>query len=654
MSSLMARLKADTAAASIKAVPNPAASPISPVICKARAAPKSIIQQLLQNSSDSNSFKAPPPFFMCSESEALDRQSCLELSPFEYQQPLDSLNSTQQRNNADATWDANEIRLDFSPTPKKSSLSAALSIPPNSAYYSKVSKAYVPPNKRTDTANTPGALMQSSNANTTPMSTAKKASRTRPNFHPQLVIKKYRRSAAGGGVNEQSESARTLDQLNGTVDYLMRLFAHQMPPDVSNNGNAWNQNNSTCDQRQSTLCDTVNFIDDRLRAVQKDLVMLVGDLEDSSSGTNITLELENGEAKTILRKMQAKMVRYNILALYLLSEVPADKFQVKFGAVALRTCFTSYLNLSRSLHDEYNDQNDAFVEELRTQDEIMSYVALFHMSAVLRSEETALPPPSSSSVSSSLLEESGCGWGALFSTFAKYVVSCEKKGSRLVVDLYPRWRWTIELASSAQTGNYQRYFDLLEHGPTYSTNAYKTHHNARFLILARCCCSSSLNLARLSQLRRYNHAFGKGEKVPAENLARLLRFGDNNCSEEALAVKFCRDAGLPIIDDADKCHVTMKAAPIDVSGDESISRISNPGRTNDSFVFGAEFENEVSLLANRFDAVHVDESIDYWEERDTNAISLDETEESTDCVNCIVDLDGVLVPTSSILSSLIE
>jgi hypothetical protein len=349
------------------------------------------------------------------------------------------------------------------------------------------------------------------------------------------------------------------------------------------------------------------------------------------------------------------MVRYNILALYLLSDVPPDKYQVKFGTVALRTCLTSYLNLSRSLHEDYNNSqkgttiDDSFTKEIRTQDEIMSYVALFHMTAVLRSEEGALPPPSASSASLLLMEESGSGWGALFSTFTKY--GRARSGSML--EMYPRWEWVLEVAASMQSGNYQHCFNLLERGPKYQqSDVAAVSDNARFLILARCCCSSALNLIRLSVLRQYNHSFGKAEKVPVQNLARLLRLGHDK------VVAICRNASLPIIDDENgdpsKIYVAMKSAPIEVSGEESILRMCNPGRSSDLFVFGTEFKDDVASLANKLHAVHVDESADDWEERDCNIAPLNVEPSESGLTVGRVDYDHVMIPLSMVLSKLVQ
>lgn len=657
----MARVNtADYASARDKSSADSAGSLLTGPSSESKAAQNSLIQQLLEGNSCPSSYVAPPPFFMCSESEALDRQSCRELSPFEYGEiPFDLQNSvTPHRKPADATWDANEIPLD-SPSPKKSSLAAALSSPPKSSYYTRhASKpTHSSPNRQNIVNNhistpfTQNNITRHGDSTPPKPSTARKtAARLRPTFHPQLVVKKYRRSAAGGGVHEQRNS-RTLDQLNVTVNYLMGVFAQQIPHD---------ENNRALQHAPFSLCDTVNFIDDRLRAVQKDLVTLVGNLEDPSCKTEV---LNNPQTRAILREMQAKMTRYNILTLYLLSDVPAEKYQDKFGTVALRTCLTSYMNLSLSLHDEYKHTTDPlFLKELETQDEIMSYVALFHISAVIRSEESALPPTSSAS---SLMEESGSGWGALFSTFTRYVDK-----SHSLIYMYPRWIWTLDLAASIQSGNYQRYFRLLESGPTTDkprsvtlSNNYliETPDNARFLILARCCCSSSMNLIRLSALRRFNHSFGKGEKVPAHSLASLLRFGSCDALNSAdtgrallHAIEFCCDAGLPIVMDetgnANKCHVTMKSSPINISTDASISSMCNPGRRNDLFVFGdlrgAELQ-DVTLLTSQL-------SIDNWEEHDADKIPSDhEPRQNNGILGCRIDCDNVMIPPSIVLSKLI-
>jgi len=614
---------------------------------------------------------------MCTQSEALDRQTHMELSPFEcYPSSLEGI----------AT---------------------------------KIST--VSTNDHVTAFSSPQCSTKFSTANNNNNSAAR---RIRPKHHAQYVIKKYRRSAAGGGtLSEISEGCiRTLEQLNGTVDYLIGdLFVWQMPPPIVGGGDEddpneisiWEEEEEEVvhpvEQQQHTpfsLSDTVAFIDDRLRAVQKDLVTLLGKLDQdhhnvvvvdnnnnappnsSSSITMKRLHRKQFQLKQTVRKMQAKMIRYNILTSYLLSNVPSSKYEVKFGARALRTSLTCYLNLSSTLDDEYtNDaKNDVvasqYKKECRMKDEIMAYMALLHSSAVLRAEETALPTSSAGEVTSSLMEESGSGWGALLSTFCKHVVatgnlavagsgggcnSCHQS----LVEKYPRWKWALTLACLAQEGNFQGYLKLLKKGPSTVLSSSLTVltkeeevDNARFLLLARCCASHSLNLIRLGQLRRYNHSFGKGEKVSGKDLARLLHFDDaNDDSSAKLAIDFCRDAGLHIVEkeceESVELYVAMKSAPISVTKDGPIKRMCNPGRRNDCFVFGSCLDDtssrHVDLLTDQLNGCGIQQSAEDWEDN----VEADDAKSSCSSINAVtiearIDEDGVAIPSSQVIRTLVE
>mmetsp|Transcript_3095 Transcript_3095/g.5507 ORF Transcript_3095/g.5507 Transcript_3095/m.5507 type:complete len:209 (-) Transcript_3095:115-741(-) len=203
--------------------------------------------------------------------------------------------------------------------------------------------------------------------------------------------------------------------------------------------------------------------------------------------------------------------------------------------------------------------------------------------------------------------------------------------------------------------------------------------NARFLILARCCASHSLTLVRLAQVRRYNRAFGKGENVSAKDLARLLRLGTYGDEGEGIvgsterAIGLCRDAGLPIVEkekgsEQKQLFVTMKSAFINITGEEAIWRICNPGRTNDSFVFGSRLRFEVgdggdaveSLADQLLQQCGIHEDMDDWEERDgyenDSNIEKSITTENGLKANDFRgrnDEDGVSIPPSSVLKNLI-
>lgn len=627
---------------------------------------KSIIEKLLQNEKNQqlSHHHIPSSYHMCSESEAIDRQTHMELSPFEcYPSSLTSGSSTI------STTSTN-----------------------NNNYNNTIAQC-----------SSSGGGGASTNAR-----------RIRPKHHPQYVIKKYRRSAAGGGtLSEASEGCiRTLEQLDATVEYLiMEIFVWQMPPPTSltttggalgnddpNEISIWKDNEEEDDDDQEeqhtpfSLCDTVAFIDDRLRAVQKDLVTLLGNIEQDNGLVTVgdnkigakRIQLKQLQMKQTVRKMQAKMVRYNILALYLLSDVPPSKYEVKFAARALRTSLTCYLNLSSTLDDDYNiDETSTtakqlqYKEEYQTKDEIMAYMALLHSSAVLRSEEQALPPPSSGEVTTSLMEDSGSGWGALLSTFCKHVfvdvaVGAGKKEKNGVanhesslVKKYPKWKWALHLACMAQEGNFQGYFHMLQKGPLSSSSTItltreEEVNNARFLLLARCCASHSLNLIRLGQLRNYNHSFGKGEKVSGKDLARLLHFDDiDEESSAKLAIDFCRDAGLPVVEkgvvvggeEMTELHVAFKTAPITIKEDAPIKRICNPGRRNDTFVFGSCLEDtshQVNSLANQLDECFIGENVDDWEDIQAGDA------ESNFKLEARMDEDGVKILSCQVIRSLMK
>lgn len=645
---------------------------------------RTLIEQLLQLQNNPHPSRIyPAEYFMCTQSEALDRQTHMELSPFEcYPSSLEGIAakiSTVSRD-SDSVFSSPQCSTNFTTAPN--------------------------------------------NNNNTPNSAAR---RIRPKHHAQYVIKKYRRSAAGGGTLSEIQSGgniRTLEQLGGTVEYLIEdLFVWQMPPPIvagdeavrSGSGSGEEDPNeiSIWDDEDDevlhpvepqqhppfALSGTVSFIDDRLRAVQKDLVTLLGNLEldvgggvdPSSNNSTITmkrLHRKQLQLKQTVRNMQAKMVRYNILTSYLLSDVPSSKYEVKFGARALRTSLTCYLSLSSALDDEYNidAQNDGgsngypsqYTKECQTKDEIMAYMALLHSSAVLRSEEKALPPPSAGEVTSSLMEDSGSGWGALLSTFCKHVVAAASGGNVSVagslVEKYPRWKWALTLACLAQEGNFQGYLKLLQKGPSTtvlssssSTTLMKEEEvdNARFLLLARCCASHSLNLIRLGQLRRYNHSFGKNEKVSGKDLARLLRFDDiDDESGAKLAIDFCRDAGLPIVEKevegSIELYVTMKSGPISISKDGPIKRMCNPGRRNDCFVFGSCLEDtssrRVDSLTNQLNECVIQRIVENWEDndvKDDNAKCPCSTSNLSK-IEARIDQDGVAIPSSQVIRALVE
>eukprot|EP00585_Thalassiosira_rotula_P022452 CAMPEP_0196222372 /NCGR_PEP_ID=MMETSP0912-20130531/44625_1 /TAXON_ID=49265 /ORGANISM="Thalassiosira rotula, Strain GSO102" /LENGTH=112 /DNA_ID=CAMNT_0041501139 /DNA_START=15 /DNA_END=350 /DNA_ORIENTATION=+ len=112
----------------------------------------------------------------------------------------------------------------------------------------------------------------------------------------------------------------------------------------------------------------------------------------------------------------------------------------------------------------------------------------------------------------------------------------------------------------------------------------------------------------------------------------------------------------------------MKSASINITGEEAIWRICNPGRMNDSFVFGSRLStdagdggNAVESLAGQLSQqCGIQEDVDDWEERDGN-------ENNSKIEKSITrgdgfksnnfggrnDEDGVSIPPSSVIKNLI-
>ena len=187
-----------------------------------------------------------PPFYMCTRHEAEDRMECLELSPFEYYRA--------------ASHDA-------------------------------------PPPRNTDDRDDDRAAAGGGREDHRRGGAAARGGRhpiaRRPTYDPRYVVKKYRRSAAGGGTSndddDHRESTRTIEQLDATMDYLLRyVFVHRAPPiptysDASlardaNEIDVWGEEDGEggiggnfsggeagggCRRETFGRCDAVGFVDDR-------------------------------------------------------------------------------------------------------------------------------------------------------------------------------------------------------------------------------------------------------------------------------------------------------------------------------------------------------------------------------------------------------
>ena len=302
---------------------------------------------------------------------------------------------------------------------------------------------------------------------------------------PMKCIKKYRRSAAGGGVQSQykedgTEWKRSLDDLEISVDYLLTIYANQQSDGM---------------QEKSSLLKTVNFVDDRLRAVQVDLTILLGNMGELDA-----------ESLNVVRKIQVKLVRYNLLTQHLLSSLGADKFEWKFANTALTTAISSFFaTYNGHITDKDREKNNL--------DEVMCYAALLHIAMTLKNNEAALPQTSSTGQGCGLATDGGDGRSAILGLYRKHV---QKGTYSLKNESFPKYEWALKVGGAIETGDLFTALKLLAPEPG---DIEVIDDEGRWKIISRCCIAQAVPLIRVGLMRLYNKSFGKGEQVKDVNVS---------------------------------------------------------------------------------------------------------------------------------------
>lgn len=389
---------------------------------------------------------------------------------------------------------------------------------------------------------------------------------------PCRCVKKYRRSAAGGGVDGYENNydghniiskGRSVECLEITVNYLLGIiFSTQRSSSVSSS------HDETTNSRQSLL-QSVLFVDDRIRAVQVDLTTLMGHAD---------TDVDTCVGK--IQSMQMKIIRYHILSQHLLSNLSSKQYEWKFASKALTTAISAYFATWDLQNQSLESQKDYTIL-----DEVMCYVTLLHVAYIVNSRE-----PSIGSYNSTISMQKWCGltcedghgMSAVLGLYRRYCL-LKSTADDSMISLFPKYMWALKITSDVENGNYISVFRLLT--TTNTSKKSGLDDNKRWQILSRCCMAQLMPVLRIGLLRMYNKSFMKEEKVQDANLAALLHVPNPES-----AVRFCRNVGIPISSSLTTCAV-MKAAPICIQDchddkDEVIRQLMNPGRDEDLFVFG--------------------------------------------------------------------
>jgi hypothetical protein len=405
-------------------------------------------------------------------------------------------------------------------------------------------------------------------------------------YDPCKVITKYRRSVAGG--SPLLGPPRSFTALQTTVQYLIHHIYIPQPQ----------HHQQQQQQQQQTYLSQISFWEDRIRAVQVDLVR-----------SNVTS-----------KRIQQFIVKCYILLLYILSD--CHQYEHTFGHTALQTSLSGYWE------DGCRVVGSSSVQQRGTttcisdamDDEILSYticIQLHQQLQILMSTEENIVdgrPHTTTTTTAVQLFWSQC-------TELYRQVTTRTTGSNTgttttttttttLLQRLPFLQWTFRLAFQCMGGYWQSALSMLlqQHlpqpqptrdtqqssGPSsssslllqslYNSNnksdamTYSPQDWERFQVLVKCTLAPALPYLRYKVLQTMNVTYMKNEGISITEVARLLCYDHNSSFLECL--EFCRRWGLPIHENDEQ--IRCKVVPIQPFQRTTTDRV----RSNDAVILG--------------------------------------------------------------------
>jgi len=331
------------------------------------------------------------------------------------------------------------------------------------------------------------------------------------------AMTKYRRSAAGSKAREPS---RSIKQLHCCLDQLEYILAYQQKPSTNDDNNNNNKNNAFPKQ---SLTGTVGFVEDRIRAIQVDMIV----------------------SQQPSAAIQYRIVKCHILILYLLGS--SATYESKFGQQALSAALTNYWEETSSNHSTQNQERD---------DNILCFMALHQLSQYYNSKMNS--------------NES-------FSFILDYYRRNVPIQRQHLIH-FPKFQWALHLVHLSLMGRPQ---SILRQLAELDVVTKTGRRSTELAVLFRCCMAPVIDELRFQALDQYNTIYMKGEKVHVQELARLLYFGSSQD-----AYDFCTQmAGLTKFETTDdvlehNSKIVFKIGPVVRSDKLGVHR------QQDAFVFG--------------------------------------------------------------------
>ena len=256
---------------------------------------------------------------------------------------------------------------------------------------------------------------------------------------PLLCVKKYRRSAAGGGVRTfESEVPRDGPALAASVDRLLNGIVGGVLGSF---------------ERSRSLAAAAGFVADRCRAISVDIV---------------TNRMEPQVAAPVM----TRIARYYILASYIFCEIKSPKFEHRFNVSALQ----SSLSMLRSFT----------VGSSLWRDEFLSYTALLHIAGVVSSTP-------------GLGLDAGAGMTPLCAVVPDDFMGGPAHGQGEEGRAYPKLAFALRLAEAWEAGNYRLFLRTMKElpGPLSPWAFLMRCAMARAAVEVRLCLLKQMNKALL-------------------------------------------------------------------------------------------------------------------------------------------------------------
>ncbi|KAL7559587.1 hypothetical protein ACA910_006992 [Epithemia clementina (nom. ined.)] len=398
---------------------------------------------------------------------------------------------------------------------------------------------------------------------------------------PRRAVQKYRRAAAAGGVTTATTTTstqpyRSPHDLNVTVDYLLCLLSQE-------NGIGGERKGLASSEPSPSLRSLVEFVEDRIRAVQTDCVKWQGvttgatttsiktasEVKASTTDRSVLDEasLSNNENTEdpmvlLLLKIQAKLVRAHILILHLMRH--CKDYEITFGKRALTTAFAQYWSefdkqQQREQQEQQQSRNQQPIHH-QDLDDMLAYDTLFQLQ-----KDLLLCERSDDGIGQAVLDPyRSILWTKMNATRTN--INTNTQLQQQPISLFvPQFRWALQLAVDACLGHW---YLLLERIAKLSSQPRLL--SPRFQAMAKCLLLPALPRIRYKALQAYNVSWRKGEQLPGKELARLLHFSSSSsyCSRRAL--QFAQSYGLPVAlttdggceDNTNTGYVSLQSVPI--------------------------------------------------------------------------------------------